>query len=131
MAIAAELNGAREGATLIVAQSNAGLPQLHEGEFRYEVDPDHMAEHARELRALGVDVIGACCGSSPEHIGVMTAAPARRSVGQAWTRSRSAAVSPASPVCRTVSGSPRASAAASAAARSSGSSFWVSHTTDR
>jgi len=74
VAIAAELNGAREGATLIVAQSNAGLPQLHEGEFRYEVDPDHMAEHARELRALGVDVIGACCGSSPEHIRAMAAA---------------------------------------------------------
>lgn len=53
---------------LIVAQSNAGLPQLHGASFEYTVDPAGLADHARELRELGVDVIGACCGSSPEHI---------------------------------------------------------------
>ena len=33
-----------------------------------------MAEHALELRDLGIDVIGACCGSSPAHVEAMAAA---------------------------------------------------------
>jgi methionine synthase I (cobalamin-dependent) len=38
------------------------------------VSPDEMAAHARRLRDLGVDVIGGCCGSTPEHIAAMSAA---------------------------------------------------------
>ncbi|MEI2776980.1 MAG: homocysteine S-methyltransferase family protein [Tetrasphaera sp.] len=68
--IAGELVAARAGhdRLLIVAQSNAGLPQLNGDSFDYTVDPVAMGEHARHLRDLGVDVIGACCGSSPDHI---------------------------------------------------------------
>ena len=33
----------------------------------YPVGPAEMAAHALELRDLGIDVIGSCCGSSPEH----------------------------------------------------------------
>lgn len=73
-AIARQMTAARRDGLLIVAQSNAGLPQLENGEFVYTVDPAGMAEHARELRALGVDVIGACCGSSPDHIRAITEA---------------------------------------------------------
>ncbi len=72
--IAAQLATARHDDVLLIAQSNAGLPQLRDGEFVYTVDPAGMAEHAKELRALGVDVIGACCGSSPEHIRAITEA---------------------------------------------------------
>lgn len=72
--IVAGLVGARPDGVLVVAQSNAGLPQLDGDSFVYTVDPDGMAEHALELRALGVDIIGACCGSSPEHIRAMVAA---------------------------------------------------------
>mgnify|MGYP000875309530 CR=1 FL=1 len=35
-------------------------------------------EEVAYLRSLGIDVIGACCGSSPEHIGEMAAALAGR-----------------------------------------------------
>lgn len=68
--IAAQLQQARadHDRLLIVAQSNAGLPEVSGDTFAYTVDPAGMAEHAQELRDLGVDVIGACCGSSPEHI---------------------------------------------------------------
>ncbi len=59
---------------LLIAQSNAGLPHVQGDGFAYDVDPAGMAAHALDLREIGVDVIGACCGSSPEHIAAMATA---------------------------------------------------------
>lgn len=72
--IAEQLVAARPQGVLLVAQSNAGLPELSGAEFVYTVGPEAMAEHALELRSLGIDVIGACCGSSPEHVRAMASA---------------------------------------------------------
>ena len=58
---------------LLIGQSNAGLPHLFGDRFEYDADPETMAQHARSLRALGVDIIGGCCGSTPEHIAAMAA----------------------------------------------------------
>ena len=82
MQIAAKLHAARadHDQLLIVAQSNAGLPQLSGDQFEYTVDPEQMAQHAKQLRELGVDVIGACCGSSPEHIAAIAQAAPQMSV---------------------------------------------------
>ncbi|MBP6996215.1 MAG: homocysteine S-methyltransferase family protein [Phycicoccus sp.] len=72
--IASQLVAARpHDGILVIAQSNAGLPRLEGGDFVYTVDPAGLAEHARSLRALGVDVVGACCGSSPAHIEAIAA----------------------------------------------------------
>jgi 5-methyltetrahydrofolate--homocysteine methyltransferase len=73
-AIAAELVEARPDGLLLVAQSNAGLPQVVGDHFEYDASPADLAEHARVLRKLGVDLIGACCGSTPEHIRAMRTA---------------------------------------------------------
>jgi 5-methyltetrahydrofolate--homocysteine methyltransferase len=75
-AIAAEMFDARPEGVLIVAQSNAGLPQVVGDHFEYDKTPTDLAEHAKVLRSLGVDLIGACCGSTPEHISAMSAAVA-------------------------------------------------------
>jgi len=69
--IAAQLGAARAEGVLLVAQSNAGLPQVVGDHFEYDASPGVMAEHARELQALGIDLIGGCCGSTPEHIAAM------------------------------------------------------------
>ena len=69
--IAAELAEARPAGLFLMTQSNAGLPQLVGDEFRYDGTPEVMADWARDMRALGIDVIGACCGSTPEHIAAM------------------------------------------------------------
>ena len=69
--IAAELTGARADGVLLVTQSNAGLPQLVGDRFEYDASPDELADHARALRDLGVDLVGACCGSTPAHIAAM------------------------------------------------------------
>ena len=71
-AIAEQLTQARADGVLIVAQSNAGLPQLVGDRFEYDAPPDELADHARALQDLGVDLIGACCGSTPAHIAAMS-----------------------------------------------------------
>jgi 5-methyltetrahydrofolate--homocysteine methyltransferase len=73
-AIAAELVGARPDGLLLVAQSNAGLPQVVGDHFEYDRSPEDLAEHARRLQELGIDLIGACCGSTPAHTAAISAA---------------------------------------------------------
>ena len=70
-AIAAQLAAARQGDVLLVAQSNAGLPQLVGDSFVYDSPPEEMAAHAQRLHELGIDLVGACCGSTPSHISAM------------------------------------------------------------
>ncbi len=72
-AVMEQMAAARPEGMLLVAQSNAGLPQLVGDRFEYDAAPERMAEHAATLRALGVDLIGACCGSTPEHLHAMVA----------------------------------------------------------
>jgi 5-methyltetrahydrofolate--homocysteine methyltransferase len=58
----------------LMAQSNAGLPQYVEGRIQYDGTPEIMADYALKMRNLGIDIIGACCGSTPVHIAEMHAA---------------------------------------------------------
>jgi methionine synthase I (cobalamin-dependent) len=65
---------ARADGVLLLAQSNAGLPVAHGDRFRYTATPEVMAASAVRLAELGVDLIGACCGSSPDHVRAILAA---------------------------------------------------------
>ncbi len=58
----------------LIAQSNAGLPQYVEGKIQYDGTPEVMAEYALKMRNLGINYIGACCGSTPAHIAAMKVA---------------------------------------------------------
>lgn len=58
----------------LMAQSNAGLPHYEQGEIHYDVTPEIMAAYAVKMRSLGVDVIGGCCGTTPDHLRAMKAA---------------------------------------------------------
>ena len=46
-------------------------PHWSRDEFRYGGTPEVMADYAVRMSELGVDVIGACCGSTPSHIAAM------------------------------------------------------------
>lgn len=72
--IAKELTEARPDGVFIITQSNAGLPKLVGGDFIYDGTPDEMAKYAEEMKQLGVNVIGSCCGSTPAHTAAMKAA---------------------------------------------------------
>jgi 5-methyltetrahydrofolate--homocysteine methyltransferase len=69
--VMAQMVAVRPEGLLLLAQSNAGLPQLVGDHFEYDAAPERMADHAQRLRDLGVDLIGACCGSTPEHVRAM------------------------------------------------------------
>jgi 5-methyltetrahydrofolate--homocysteine methyltransferase len=51
---------------------NAGLPALVDGRTHYPLGPKPFAEAMRRfLDEYGVDVVGGCCGTTPEHIGLL------------------------------------------------------------
>ncbi len=52
----------------LIIQANAGLPTLVQGEVTYQESPSLFAEKATELLDLKVNIIGGCCGTTPEHI---------------------------------------------------------------
>jgi len=52
----------------VIAQPNAGMPELVKGETVYSMDPESFAENMRKMAEIGVSVFGGCCGTSPEFI---------------------------------------------------------------
>lgn len=57
-----------EPSAVLIAKANAGLPRMVEDRAVYDAAPPVMAAYAREARAKGARIIGACCGSTPDHI---------------------------------------------------------------
>jgi 5-methyltetrahydrofolate--homocysteine methyltransferase len=54
---------------------NAGLPENVDGNAFYKLNPDDLKEYlVHFVRDLGVQVIGGCCGTTPEHIEAMAEA---------------------------------------------------------
>lgn len=59
---------------VLVAKSNAGVPELEDGKAVYRADPEAMADFAIAARARGASIVGGCCGTRPQHIRAMGAA---------------------------------------------------------
>lgn len=72
--IATQMAQYRPAGTYLMIQSNSGLPKFDNGNIHYEGTPEVMAEYALKMRGLGINIIGACCGSTPDHIAAMKAA---------------------------------------------------------
>ena len=51
-----------------MAQPNAGQPVLENMKVCYKQTPEEMAADLEKLLAAGANIIGGCCGSSPDHI---------------------------------------------------------------
>ena len=65
--IASELADAKPAGVHVFIQSNAGLPQLVGADFVYTGTPEEMGEFATEMKELGINAIGSCCGSTNVH----------------------------------------------------------------
>ncbi len=52
----------------LIAKANAGAPRLEGDRAVYDATPEDMARYAQRVHDLGARIIGACCGSTPEHI---------------------------------------------------------------
>ena len=67
---------AMRGATSLplAAMPNAGVPRAVEGRNIYLCSPEYMASFARRAVAVGAQLVGGCCGTTPNHIRAMRAA---------------------------------------------------------
>jgi methionine synthase I (cobalamin-dependent) len=54
-----------------ITQPNAGVPHMENGKATFDATPEDMARYAKSYVALGVRIIGGCCGSTPAHIKAM------------------------------------------------------------
>ena len=50
---------------------NAGWPEQVGGRIMYPADPEYFGEYALSLREAGANVVGGCCGTTPQHIAAM------------------------------------------------------------
>lgn len=66
IAIVREIHSVWQGPVL--AEPNAGLPQLVNGETRYSETPEKMAAKLPALIEAGASLTGGCCGTTPAHI---------------------------------------------------------------
>ncbi len=58
---------------LVMAQPNAGLPRIQDGETIFDVDPNEFAQAMETILDAGATVIGGCCGTTPDHIAALRA----------------------------------------------------------
>ena len=65
----------------LISQANAGLPVLVEGQTVFPASPEEMTHFHDRLLALGVRIIGGCCGTTPAHIRAIKAALSGRDQG--------------------------------------------------
>ena len=52
----------------VMIQANAGIPELFDGKIVFRESPEMMASFVPGLIKAGANIIGGCCGTTPEHI---------------------------------------------------------------
>lgn len=57
----------------LVAKGNAGIPEWKADTLIYNGTPEIMGAHTKRMMEAGISLIGACCGSTAEHIAYMRA----------------------------------------------------------
>ena len=85
----------------IAAYANSGFPEYHDGRYIYRTTPDYFAVMAREMADAGANLIGGCCGTTPEHIAAIALGLAG---ARPQPRLQAAVVSTSEPVEREVPG---------------------------
>ena len=63
--VARQYRGATKLPTMV--QPNAGLPVLEKGKAVYKQTPEDMVKDLPQVIEAGANIIGSCCGSTPEH----------------------------------------------------------------
>ena len=54
--------------SVVVAKANCGIPRMIDGTLWYPTSSDDMTSYAQLALDAGARIVGACCGSIPEHI---------------------------------------------------------------
>ena len=56
---------------ILVSKANCGIPEYVNGAIHYNGTPEIMSRYATMAMDAGADIIGGCCGTSPEHVAAM------------------------------------------------------------
>ncbi|MFN3476730.1 MAG: homocysteine S-methyltransferase family protein [Candidatus Methylomirabilales bacterium] len=56
----------------LITQPHAGLPKFQENKLIYPFTPERMLEIYQTLLQTGVNLVGGCCGTTPEHIAYLS-----------------------------------------------------------
>ena len=56
------------GTAFIIAQPNAGMPRLEKDKTVYDESPESFGKHVKGIIEKGANIIGGCCGTTPDHI---------------------------------------------------------------
>ncbi|HEX9466958.1 MAG TPA: methionine synthase [Acidimicrobiia bacterium] len=60
---------ARHARTFLSCLPNAGLPSIVDGHTHYDLTPAALADaHERFVSEFGLNIVGGCCGTTPEHL---------------------------------------------------------------
>jgi methionine synthase I (cobalamin-dependent) len=54
--------------TPVIIQSNAGIPEMKERQLHYPESPAYYARNIKAIKDSGVEIVGGCCGTTPEYI---------------------------------------------------------------
>lgn len=71
MAIRNMRNAPGGAKAILVAKANCGIPEYVNGAIHYNGTPEIMARYVTMAMDAGADIIGGCCGTSPEHVAAM------------------------------------------------------------
>ena len=52
----------------LIVYANAGIPEKISGQLRFPLRPEEYAQSAEQFYKSGANIIGGCCGTTPEHI---------------------------------------------------------------
>ena len=52
----------------IIANPNAGLPVVVDGKTAFNIDAEEFSEYMVKLAQKGVNILGGCCGTTPEYM---------------------------------------------------------------
>lgn len=52
----------------VLIHANAGMPVFHEGKTLFPESPEQTAGFVKAIIDAGVNIMGGCCGTTPEHI---------------------------------------------------------------
>ncbi|MBQ8145935.1 MAG: homocysteine S-methyltransferase family protein [Clostridia bacterium] len=58
----------------VIVNPNAGMPYVVDGKTCYDSTPERFSSSVFEIAQMGARILGGCCGTTPEHIRLLTKA---------------------------------------------------------
>lgn len=56
----------------VIVNPNAGMPCVIDGKTCYDSTPERFSQSVKEIAQMGARILGGCCGTTPEHIRLLT-----------------------------------------------------------